>query len=120
MRSEVVALAEPVVRQVLDERRQALLLARQDVRRVQGVLRAMERRLERATALFDRRPLGPELTIHAAHARDVRVQEVFASYGLPDCVSCPVGADETLAEAAFAEGFDVVQVIEALRRLGLG
>lgn len=115
----LVALAEPVIREVLDGRRQALLLARVEVSRLRAPLRATERRVERAAALFDRRPLGPALTIHAAHARDARVQQVFARHGLPDCSSCPVGADETLAEAAFAEGFDVEQVIDALRGLGL-
>ena len=108
---------EPVVRAALDERRQAVVLARLEVDGVRPRLRALERGTDAALARFDRRPLGPQLPIHAAHARHPGVQAIFARHGLPDCPSCPVGGDETLAEAAFSEGFDVDQLLLELRAL---
>lgn len=108
-------VADPVVRSELADRRQAVVLARAELDGLRAPLRAVERGALAALPRFDRRPLGPDLTVHAAHARDPRVQAVFARHGLPDCPSCPVGADETLAEAAFSEGFDVHALLEELR-----
>ncbi len=109
--------ADPLVRAELGERRQAVVLARAEIESVRAPLRALERGALAALPRFDRRPLGPDLTVHAAHARDPRVRAVFARHGLPDCPSCPVGADETLAEAAFSEGFDVHALLEELREI---
>lgn len=47
----------------------------------------------------------PDMTVHAAWRRHPGVARVFARYGLPDCLSCSVGVDESLAEAA--EGYDL-------------
>lgn len=46
-----------------------------------------------------------EMTVHAAWRRHPGVAKVFASRGLPDCPSCAVGVDETLAEAA--DGYQI-------------
>jgi hypothetical protein len=47
------------------------------------------------------------MTVHAAHDRDPRAAVLFGERGLPRCLDCAVGADETLAEAATGEGFDL-------------
>lgn len=107
-------VADPLVRAELAERRQAVVLARAELEGLRAPLRALERGALAAAPWFDRAPLGPGLTVHAAHARDPRVRAVFARHGLPDCPSCPVGADETLAEAAFSEGFDVHALLDDL------
>ncbi len=104
-------LADPIIRDALGERRQAVVVARAEVNDLQRPLRALERHADSVAARFDRTPVGPEMTVHAAHARDPRVQALFVQRGLPNCPACPVGADETLAEAAFAEGFGVGELL---------
>jgi hypothetical protein len=119
VRPHLVAWATPLIRQALSERRHAVEAVSADLEAARVRLRAVEREAERNGARFDRTPLGPSLTIHAAHARDPQVQQVFSTFGLPNCPACPVGADETIAEAAFAEGFDAAALIAALGALGL-
>ena len=46
-------------------------------------------------------PFTGDMTVHEAWARHPRAKEVFARHHLPACPACAVGADETLAEAAF-------------------
>ncbi len=62
-------------------------------------------------------PFREDMTVHAAHARHPATRRVFAARGLPHCPSCAVGADETLAEAASAEGLDLQELLAALRAL---
>lgn len=64
---------------------------------------AARRRLDR----HGRGPIDADTTVHAALARSPRAAAALARRGLPACVDCAVGADETLAEAAFGEGFDL-------------
>ncbi len=73
--------------------------------------------LDHARARLDPGPFRPEMTVHAAHARHSGVQALFARRGLPGCPDCPVGADETLAEAAAAEGFAVGELLNELEGL---
>jgi hypothetical protein len=119
LKPHVIAWATPLIRRALDERRHAIEAVNADLDAARARLSELERKVQRSGARFDRTPLGPSLTIHAAHARDARVQHVFSSFGLPNCPACPVGADETIAEAAFAEGFDAAALITALSGLGL-
>jgi len=119
VRPHLVTWATPLIRRALNDRRLAVEAVNADLQSAQVRVRGVEREVERNAARFDRTPLGPTLTIHAAHARDERVQQVFSSFGLPNCPACPVGADETIAEAAFAEGFDAAALIAALSALGL-
>lgn len=119
LRPEVRAWAEPLIRAALGERRQVWEAAGADLDALRGALRSLERAVPEVAPRFDRTPLGPDMTVHAAHARDPRVQQVFARHGLPDCPSCAVGADETLAEAARAEGVPLEALLAELRALGL-
>lgn len=57
---------------------------------------ALDRWLSRRTG-----PFTGDMTVHEAWARHPRAKEVFARHHLPACPACAVGADETLAEAAF-------------------
>ena len=66
---------------------------------------------------LDRSPLQPDTTVHAAHRRHPSVQAVFARYGLPHCPDCAVGADESLEEAAFGEGFSLTGLLGELNAL---
>lgn len=116
---DVLAAADVRVREALAERRAAWLPALAEVEALRGRVRTLDRAVEAAAPRYDRTPIGPGLTVHAAHARDPRVQAVFARHGLPDCPSCAVGADETLAEAALAEGFSVDALLAELRTLGV-
>ncbi|HJN77575.1 MAG TPA: hypothetical protein QGF58_26890 [Myxococcota bacterium] len=79
-----------------------------------GLEKALERRRRMMATLRDRvaeleaisaGDFHAEMSVHVAWNRHPGVAEVFAGYGLPDCRSCPVGADETLAEAA--EGYEI-------------
>jgi len=51
-------------------------------------------------AVEARRPFSGTTTVHRAWARHPGVRGVFAQYHLLACPDCPVGADETLEEAA--------------------
>lgn len=73
--------------------------------------------LLRAAARLDPGPFRADMTVHAAHARDPRAQAIFARRGLPGCPDCAVGTDETLAQAALAEGFSLSELLDELRRL---
>jgi hypothetical protein len=73
--------------------------------------------LARASGLLDSGPFRPGMTVHAAHARHPSVQALFRERGLPGCPDCPVGAEETLAEAAAAEGFALSELLAALEGL---
>jgi hypothetical protein len=78
---------------------------------------ALAARLEREIARADTRPFRPEMTVHAAHARHPGVQAIFARRGLPRCLDCAVGADETLAEAAHGEDLDLRVLLAELDAL---
>ncbi len=117
LRPALLALADPLVRAELADRRQSWIIAHAELDSLRDPMRALERRTLASAPRFDRRPLGPGLTVHAAHARDPRVQALFARHGLPDCPGCAVGADETLGEAAFSEGFDVHLLIAEIEAL---
>lgn len=78
---------------------------------------ATEGRLKAALARFDPTPFRVGMTVHAAHARHPAVAAAFARRALPNCPACAVGADETLAEAAFAEGFDAAELVAELNRV---
>lgn len=68
-------------------------------------------------ARLDRSPFVAGLTVHAAHARHPGVGAIFARHGLPRCPDCAVGADETLAEAAFGEGLELTGLLTELNEL---
>ncbi len=78
---------------------------------------AVESRTAALHARADPAPFRLEMTVHAAHARHPAVAEAFARRGLPACPACAVGADETLGEAAFAEGFPVADLLAELNAL---
>lgn len=66
-------------------------------------LSAQRKFIEKELQRLDRSPVDASTTVHAAHHRHPKVQEIFASYGLPACLDCAVGAEESLQEAAFGE-----------------
>jgi hypothetical protein len=78
---------------------------------------AIEKRGVAVLARLDVSPLTGATTVHAAHARHPGVQAVFARHGLPRCTDCAVGADETLAEAAFGEGMELASLLAELNAL---
>jgi hypothetical protein len=88
-----------------------------EVQRAREQADALEDRLNAAASRLDTGEIRSEMTVHAAHARDPRVRRIFAERGLPDCPSCAVGAEETLAEAAAGEGFPLDELLARLRAL---
>lgn len=105
------------VRELLAARAELLASAQAEADALQRSLREAEPRVSRELARLDRTPLGPGTTVHAAHARHPGVQAVFARYGLPRCPDCAVGADETLAEAAFGESLPLEALLTELNAL---
>jgi len=85
--------------------------------RLRAAVDELDDRLVAARARLDPGPFRGEMTVHAAHARDARVQAIFTARGLPHCPSCAVGADETIAEAAMVEGLDLEELLATLRAL---
>lgn len=114
-RPHVRAALVPVVRSVLAERRLPLEEGQRAADEVLVAVRRAETEARATLARLDRRPISGATTVHAAHARHPAVREVFASLGLPDCPSCAVGADETLAEAALGEGFALDALLDRIR-----
>ena len=101
----------------LEERRAALDDARGELLALRQSVGAAEVRAAAVAARFDPAPFRLDMTVHAAHARGAAVAAAFARRGLPNCPACAVGADETLAEAAFAEGFPIAALIDELNAL---
>ncbi len=116
---------EPRLRAEVATRTRAILVpraawlaeARADADAVRTALLAAERHAAAALARLDRSPFSGDTTVHAAHARHPGVQLVFARHGLPRCLDCAVGADETLAEAASGEGLPLDELLKELHAL---
>lgn len=106
VRARIVRALEPR-RAALEEARRALVALKQSLGPTEG-------RAAATMARFDPTPFRLDMTVHAAHARGPDVAAAFARRGLPNCPACAVGADETLAEAAFAEGFSIAALIDEL------
>lgn len=90
---------------------------REDLDAALPALDGLDDALVIAVARLDPGPFRPDMTVHAAHARDPRARAAFARRGLPGCPDCAVGTDETLAQAAFAEGFSLSELLDELREL---
>ena len=108
---------EATVLRELAPRAAWVALARADLAAAEHEADALEDRLAFLRNRFDPGPFRADMTVHAAHARHPGVRGIFAARGLPGCPDCAVGGDETLAEAASAEGFSLPELVAALRGL---
>jgi len=116
-RARLRAWARGRVIEALRPRRTGFAEARGELGALRDRLRTAEQRVDTLALRADRTPLSLATTIHAAHHRHPGVQAAFARRGLPACLDCPVGADESLGEAAFAEGFDADELLAELQAL---
>ncbi|GDX78867.1 hypothetical protein LBMAG42_06780 [Deltaproteobacteria bacterium] len=105
------------VRSELAPRKPLVAAVREELEASLPALDGLDDALVVALSRLDPGPFRAEMTVHAAHARDPRAQAVFARRGLPGCPDCAVGADETLAQAAQAEGFSLSAMLDELREL---
>ncbi len=80
-------------------------------------LAAQRKFIEKELQRLDRSPVDASTTVHGAHRRHPKVQEIFASYGLPACLDCAVGAEESLQEAAFGEDLPAALLIGRINAL---
>lgn len=128
VRPHLAPVAEPVraalteamrarVASLLAPRRAALEAACTEADALATALRAAEPRVAAARARLDRSPFVATMTVHATHARHPGVQAIFARHGLPRCPDCAVGADETLAEAAWGESLPLDAILAELNAL---
>lgn len=97
---------------------------RDDHRQLQAELQVLRTQLvsqrkfiEKELQRLDRSPVDASTTVHGAHRRHPKVQEIFASYGLPACMDCAVGAEESLQEAAFGEELPAALLIGRINAL---
>jgi hypothetical protein len=116
VRVRVRRWARARVRLLLRPRREEMDLTRAAWAGLRAQLLATERLVDAARVAHDRTPFHAAMTVHAAHLRHPAVAAAFARRGLPGCPACAVGADETLLEAAYAEGFDVTELVAELNR----
>jgi hypothetical protein len=84
---------------------------------VRAGVRGVRIRLDQLAARAHVGPPHPGMTMHAVLAAWPGARAVLALRGLPACDACAVGADETLAEAAALEGFDLAGVLSDIRSL---
>ncbi len=84
--------------------------ARDTLARVDAVVTQLQ-------AVLRPRRFTSDLTVHAAWALHPGVEGIFAGHGLPACPACAVGADETLAEAAFGYALDLEDLLARLNAL---
>lgn len=117
LRDALLAEVRVRVAALLAPRAEALAEARTDADALAEALRAAEPRAAATLARLDRSPFLPTTTVHAAHARHPGVQAIFARHGLPRCPDCAVGADETLAEAAWGESLPLDALLAELNEL---
>jgi hypothetical protein len=85
-----------------------------DMAATRAGLAGCEARVRELLQRHDPRPIDGTTTVHVAIARDPRVERALVARGLPRCRDCAVGAEETLAEAAFGEGFDLDGLLSEL------
>ncbi|MEN9785977.1 MAG: hypothetical protein RLZZ299_1241 [Pseudomonadota bacterium] len=90
---------------------------RADSEAVRARLRDARLRLDRLAARAHVGPPHPDMTMHALLTAWPEARAVLARRGLPACDACAVGAEETLAEAAALEGFDLPGVLTDIRSL---
>ena len=105
------------VRVILAERTAAMDAVRSELGAVRLGVDATERAAVAVAGRHDRTPFHLDMTVHVALSRHPAVAVALSRRGLPACADCAVGADETLGEAAFAEGFDASALVEELNRL---
>ena len=117
IRREARTFVEGRIRSALAGRANALRDIRQELAEGRSEALDLDRRVAAAAIRLDRTPITAETTVHAAHARHPDVQALFARRGLPACPHCAVGADESIAEAAFGEGFDLAALLEEMNAL---
>ena len=117
LRGEVRRHATVVVRDELAPRREAVIAATAAHDEARRRLPGLAAGARTALYLADTGPFRPTMTVHAAHARHPKVRAAFAARGLPACPDCAVGGDETLAEAAFGELFDLEALLAELNDL---
>ncbi len=105
---------EARVRRDLGPRREAIAGARSDLEGAASRLPLLRSRLAELRARAHVGPLTPDMTVHALLLAHPGAVAALAARGLPACGDCAVGADETLAEAARLEGFDLPALLAAL------
>ncbi len=104
------------IRTLLETRSEEITSMNADLRDLRLRQQALQQALDRHLATLDRRPIRPDSTVHAAWRRP-GAREIFTGYGLPACLECAVGADETLAEAAGLEGLPLQELLDRLNAL---
>lgn len=117
LRERVRRHAASVVRDELAPRREAVIAATAAHDEAHRRLPGLAAGAQHALHIADTGPFRPTMTVHAAHARHPGVRAAFTARGLPACPDCAVGGDETLAEAAFGELFDVDVLLAELNAL---
>ena len=102
------------VRSALEPRRVQVAASAQELAAVASRLPPLRARIAELRARGHAGALTPDMTVHALLHAHPGAARALAAQGLPDCGSCAVGADETLAEAARLEGFDLDGLLSTL------
>jgi hypothetical protein len=111
------AWIEAHARSILSERQALWAPLPGEVEALQTQIKQAHIRISQDIERLDRQPFTLATPIHVAWRRHPGVGAVFRRYGLPRCLDCAVGADETVAEAALSEGFSASQLLEELNAL---
>lgn len=114
---ELRALVRRCAGAELAPRTELLRESRAEAEAARDALERLERSVPKVAARLWTGPFRAETTVHAAWQRHPGVAAVFARRGLPRCLDCAVGEDETLAEAATGEGFGVEGLLAELNGL---
>jgi hypothetical protein len=117
-RSLLKALVARILKEELEQRSTTGLV--KELALLRQTLTMLQSRLEERIQTLDRSPITASSTVHAAWRRHPETARIFARYGLPACLSCRVGADETLEEAAANERLPLAEILSAINRAAGG
>ncbi len=125
MRNFLYSLIEDEIQHLLAQRTAPLDPIRNKLQGINLQLDTLKKQLEKLEKNFnafekkleEKKPFHAQMTVHEAWKKHPGVRDVFTDYHLPDCPSCPVGADERLEEAAFGYSISIEDLLSKLNNL---
>jgi len=125
MRNFLHSFIEDEIQQSLAKRTSPLDPIRNELKDVKHTLHTLKKQLEKleknfsslAAEIESKKPFHAKMTVHEAWKKHPGVKNIFERYHVTDCLSCPVGVDERLEEAAFGYAISIDELLSKLNTL---